>query len=256
MAIKKVTNDEIPDAKIRNAIWYLKEKKTKKFICEYLGITYNTKKLDSLIEDFKKREAREKELKEKAKTLVITDLIKKDIASRYVNGEAQTAIAASYYLSPQKIKTILMEMNVPIRARAKRGEAKTEHIVQDLDVKFTTRSRVFYGRENCFASILEIYDEEYADRMRLGRQRWIELVEWKERTSRFSEPQPGIHYEIYWELENGESWKLEALKNHVARVENLIAETGRETYKIWLEGDYSYTKIFVPRAELYPVEYK
>jgi hypothetical protein len=256
MAPAKQPSDIIPDAKIRNAIWYLKEKKTKKFVCEYLQIPYNTKKLDSLIEDFKKRESREKELKEKAKTLVFTDVIKKDIAKRYSNGEAQSAIAASYYVSPQKIKNVLIEMNIPIRARAKRGEAKTEHIVQDLDVKFRPRSRVFYGKENCYATVVDVYDEEYADRMRLGRQRWVELVEWKESTSRFSEPQQGIHFEIYWELENGQSWKLEAIKHHIKRVEELIAETGRETYGIWLEGDYSYMKTFVSRADLFPVEYK
>jgi hypothetical protein len=255
MAVKKVSL-EIPEAKIRNAIWYLKEKKTKKFVCEYLQIPYNTKKLDSIIEDFIKKEQREKDLREKAKTLVFTEAIKKDIAKRYVNGEAQSAIAESYYVSPQRVKNVLLEMNVPIRSRSKRGVAKTEHIVQDLDKKLSLDDRVFYGKENCMATVTCVFDEEYAEKLRLGRQRWIELLEWKESTSKFYEPQPGIHYEIYWEWEDGTFMKLDSLKNHVKRVESLIADTGRETYEIWLEGDYSYRKMFVPRDELYPVEYK
>ncbi len=56
---------EIPESKIRQAIWMLKTNKTKKSICEHLGIAYNTKRLDSIINEFHEREARTKELKKK-----------------------------------------------------------------------------------------------------------------------------------------------------------------------------------------------
>ena len=69
---RKPTTEDIPEAKIRNAIWYLKTGKTKKFVTEFLGIAYNTKKLDSLIEDFHKKNEREAELKKAAKTKVFT----------------------------------------------------------------------------------------------------------------------------------------------------------------------------------------
>ena len=39
----------ISEAKIRQAIWMLKAKKTKKQVCEHLGIAYNTKRLDNII---------------------------------------------------------------------------------------------------------------------------------------------------------------------------------------------------------------
>ena len=146
----------------------------------------------------------------------------------------------------------MLESNVPIRARAKNAPAKTEHIKQDLDVKFKERDTVFYGVENSFASIVKVFDEEYSEKLRQGRQRWIELVPWKE-GGKWSAPQMDIHYQIYWELEDGSSWKLEALKSHIKRVEDLIADTGRETYEVWVEGDHSFRKMFVPRAELFPV---
>lgn len=249
---KKIETQEIPEAKIRQAIWYLKTGKTKKFVCEHLGIAYNTARLAKIIEDFKAKEEREKELKEKAKNTALTEAVKKDIVSSYLNGEAQSAIATRYYISPQRVKTVLLEANVPIRARAKNAPAKTEHIVQDLDIKFKERDKVFYGRENSFASIMKVFDEEYADKLRQGRQRWIELLPWKE-GGKFKEPVVDIHYQIYWELEDGSSWKLEPLKNHIKRVEDLIAETGRETYEVWIENEYSFRKMFVPRAELFPV---
>jgi hypothetical protein len=249
---KKIETQEIPEAKIRNAIWYLKTGKTKKFVCEFLGIAYNTARLAKIIEDFKAKEVREKELKEKAKNTALTDATKKDIINSYLNGEAQSAIATRYYISPQRVKTVLLESNVPIRARAKNAPAKTEHIVQDLDIKFKERDRVFYGAENSFASITQVFDEEYAEKLRQGRQRWIELLPWKE-GGKHPNPVLDIHYQIYWELEDGSSWKLDALKNHVKRVETLIADTGRETYEVWIEGDHAFRKMFVPRAELFPV---
>jgi hypothetical protein len=249
---KKIETQEIPEAKIRQAIWYLKTGKTKKFVCEHLGIAYNTKRLEKIIEDFKAKEAREKELKEKAKSAVLTDATKKDIVSSYLNGEAQSAIATRYYISPQRVKTVLLESNVPIRARAKNAPAKTEHIVQDLDIKFKERDKVFYGAENSFASITKVFDEEYAEKLRQGRQRWIELLPWKE-GGKHPEPVLDVHYQIYWELEDGSSWKLDAIKNHIKRVETLIADTGRETYEVWIEGDHAFRKMFVPRAELFPV---
>ena len=44
-----IKNIEIPEAKIRQALWMIKSKKTKKAICEHLGIAYNTKRLDNII---------------------------------------------------------------------------------------------------------------------------------------------------------------------------------------------------------------
>lgn len=247
--------EEIPEAKIRQVIWMIKSGKTKKACCEHLGIAYNTTRLSKIIDDFRAKEQRAKDLKEKAKTMEITPAIRKDIAYSYINGEAQTAIAARYYISPQKIKSILMEMNVPIRARAKNAAAKTEHIVQDLDVKFSVNDKVFYGPENAFAIITEVYDEEYAEQLRQGRQRWVELYPWTEK-SKHPEPVLDIHYQIYWELEDGSQWKLESLKNHIKRVEDTIAETGRETYGVWVDTEYAFKKTFVPRSDLFPVVHK
>jgi len=247
--------EEIPEAKIRQVIWMIKSGKTKKACCEHLGIAYNTTRLSKIIDDFRAKEQRAKDLKEKAKNMEITPAIRKDIAYSYINGEAQTAIAARYYISPQKIKSILMEMNVPIRARAKNAAAKTEHIVQDLDVKLNVNDKVFYGPENAFAIITEIYDEEYAEQLRQGRQRWVELYPWTEK-SKHPEPVLDIHYQIYWELEDGSQWKLESLKNHIKRVEDIIAETGRETYGVWVDTEYAFKKIFVPRSDLFPVVHK
>jgi hypothetical protein len=255
MAKAVTAKEEIPEARIRNAIWYLKTGKTKKFVCNFLGIAYSTARLAKIIDDFRAKEQRIKELKEKAKTMELTPEIIKDIVTSYYNGEAQTAIAARYYISPQRIKTILIDKNVPLRARAKNAPAKTEHIVQDLDVKFNAGDRVFYGEENSFAFIKKVYDEEYIETISQGQQRWVELYPWTEK-SKHPEPVIDVHYQIYWELEDGSQWKLESLKSHIKRVNGIIEETGRESYELVIDSDYAFTKTFVPRSYLFPVVYK
>ena len=103
---------EITEAKIRQAIWMLKAKKTKKAVCEHLGIAYNTKRLDAIIQDFHDKIEREAELKKKARSKIFTKTEKQGIAESYLSGETQSGIAKQFYVSPQRIKKILMEMNV------------------------------------------------------------------------------------------------------------------------------------------------
>lgn len=248
---KKSTAPEIKDSDIRIAIWMLKTKKSKKQVCSFLKINYNTKRLDKIIEDFRAREQREAELKEKNKNKKFSTSEKELIAKQYLDGETQTALAKRFYVSAQRIKAILVEQNVPIRSRKKKGAADTTHVVQDLDKKFALGERVFLAQENSFACITEVLDEMYVEEMRQGRQRYVETYKPK----KLSEPIEGIHYEIYWEA-NGKEWKLSALKAHLKKVETVLEETGRESYNLVIEGDSSYRKMYVPRANLFPVVMK
>ena len=67
---------EITEAKIRQAIWMLKANKTKKSICEHLGIAYNTKRLDNIIKEFHEKLEREADLKKKARNKIFTKVEK------------------------------------------------------------------------------------------------------------------------------------------------------------------------------------
>jgi hypothetical protein len=253
----KAPTQEISEAKIRNAIWYLKNGKTKKFVTEFLGMPYNTKKLDALIEDFHKKLEREAALKKAAKTKIFTQAEKQVIASQYLAGEAQTNLAKQYFISPQRIKNILIEMNTPIRGRGKNSEAKVTHIVQDLEAKFKTGDKVFLAKYNCFAIIHQVYDEEYLEYLENGRQRYVEIYPFKPNkqgmAGKFSEPQIGVHYEIYWVLEDGTEFKLSAMKSIRNRIINKIEETGREYYSVWRDDDNS-CFLYATRDELYPVK--
>lgn len=259
MAIKvKASNTEIPESKIRNAIWYLKNGKTKKFVCDFLSMPYNTKKLDTIIEDFHKRLEREAELKKAAKTKIFTQKEKEAIAKQYLSGEAQSSLAAQYFISPQRIKNILMETNTPIRGRGKNSEAKVDHIVQDLETKFKAGDKVFLAKYNCFAIVHGVFDEDYLEYLESGRQRYIEIYPFKPNpktgmAGRFSEPAEGVHYEIYWVLDNGDEMKMSAMKQQRSRIIKTIEETGREYYSVW-RADEDNCFYYVMRDELYPVK--
>ena len=123
----------IPESKIRQAIWMLKKGKTKKVICEHIGISYSPKRLDSIIEDFHKRIEREKALKAKARFKKFSESEKLSMADDYLTGEGLTAIGQRNFISPQRVKKFLMELNVPLRGRGKKSKAKVDHIIQDLE---------------------------------------------------------------------------------------------------------------------------
>lgn len=255
MAVK---SSEISEAKIRQALWMVKAKKTKKSICEHLGIAYNTKRLDSILSEFKEKEARLAELKKKAKTKVFTKAEKLQMATDYQDGDSISAIATRSYISSQKVKSFLLELGVPIRGRKKRAPAQTDHVIQDLDIKFKKGDRVFHGPTNAFAIITEVWDEDYLEYLMNGFQKYVEIYPFNPNPKtglhgKYFEPQYDIHYMVYWVLDDGKEWKMQSLQHHRKKVETHIEEHGRESYAIQVQGDYGHARSFVPRDQLFPV---
>lgn len=257
MARKANSNSEIPEAKIRQCIWMLKTGKTKKACCEHLGIPYNTKKLDKIIQDFNAGIEREERLKKAARNKIFSDREKNDIAKAYLAGETQSSLAKQYFISPQRIKKILIDTGTPIRGRGKNSEATVDHIVQDLEVKFTRNEKVFIAKYNCFGIIDHVYDEEYVEYLEDGRQRYVEIHPFKPNKAGLAgthvEPQEHIHYEVYWVLNDGKEMKLPAMIQLRDQVIKKLEETGREYYRVWRDDDYK-CFIYLNREELYPVK--
>ena len=70
---------KISEAKIRQALWMLKKNKTKKVVCDHLGIAYNPKRLQTILDNFQIKTVREKELKRKARFKEFTNKEKEEI---------------------------------------------------------------------------------------------------------------------------------------------------------------------------------
>ena len=250
MASKK---QEIPESKIRIAIWELKKGKTKKHVCETLGIAYNTKRMEGIIQDFRDSLDRDARLKKQAKERGITEAMKSEIINSYVDsGEAISVIAKRLYISFVKAKAVLVENKIPIRARGKHKEGKTEHVTQDLDVKFNKKEKIFYRPESCYGRVLEVYDEDYIDELKdIVKEQYIEVIK---NVKNDIDTVEGVHYEVYYTLANGQEWKRKALQYHIQSIETLIEETGREYYKVWLDEPTLAGFRLVARNTLFPIK--
>ena len=250
---------EISETKIRQAIWMLKIDKTKKSICEHLGIAYNTKRLDTIINEFREKQERIQELKEKARQKSLTHKEELDIISSYEEGESTSAIAEKLYLAPQRIKKILLTHGIPMRSRKKRGAGQVDHIVQDLEIKFNIGDRVFISNTSEFAIIQDVFDEEWIQYYSESyRSRYVELFPLKEARKKLGENFEGledVHWNIYWEYDNGKSCKAFAMKHEIARHQEDIARYGRETYLIAIMGDQSHYRE-LPRHQLFPIRHE
>jgi hypothetical protein len=88
---------------------------TKKDACQILGMAYNTTRLGTIIEDFKKARARDAERRAalRGKPATLEDVVY--IITEYLNGEPVDYISKRTYRSPTFIKRILEDNAVPIR---------------------------------------------------------------------------------------------------------------------------------------------
>lgn len=120
---KKSASEEelMTDANISRVIRLLEPQEegvkpiTKKDACQILGMSYNTTRLGTIIEEFKKKQARiaQRKAELRGKPASKEDIVY--IISEYLNGETVDAISKMTYRSPTFIKRILEENSVPIR---------------------------------------------------------------------------------------------------------------------------------------------
>ena len=240
----------LDEAKIRQVKWMLKKGKSKKDCCSHLGISYNTKRLDSLVKEFDDRIKRDKELRLKAKNKVFSDDDKKAIAEEYLGGDPISKIAERYYISAVRVKKFLIEKNVPIRAKGKNKPADVTHVVQNLDVKFTKGDKVFVPAKNLFGTVHEVYDEDWVDyHSHPDYRKHVQLLAFSEK-SKYTKEVEDVHYNIYWHYDNGTRWKEQAVKHNISKVQDVLIKTGREFYT--LTTDRGFLTLY--RDQLYPTK--
>lgn len=88
---------------------------TKKDACQILGMSYNTARLGTIIQEYKDKQARDKKFRAEKRGKPITQDELKYIISEYLAGEPIDGISKSIYRSPGLIKQTLEDNSVPIR---------------------------------------------------------------------------------------------------------------------------------------------
>lgn len=123
MATRKRSASEeelMTDANISKVIRLLEPEEgvkpiTKKDACQMLGMAYNTTRLGTIIEEWKKKQARNAERRAEKRGKPVTDEERVYIISEYLSGEPVDAISKSTYRSPTFVKSVLEANSVPIR---------------------------------------------------------------------------------------------------------------------------------------------
>ena len=92
---------------------------TKKAACELLNISYNTARLDKIIEDFKAKEVFRKEQRAKKRGKPFTPDEYNLIATAYLaDGSSLDAIAERLYRSTDSVKDAIQQMALPQRQKS------------------------------------------------------------------------------------------------------------------------------------------
>ena len=88
---------------------------TKKDACQMLGMTYNTTRLATILEQFKERQRRTAEQRAKLRGKAVTKDEKIFIIQEYLTGSTIDAITKSTYRGVTIVKQVLDEYSVPLR---------------------------------------------------------------------------------------------------------------------------------------------
>lgn len=91
---------------------------TKKACCEFLGITYNTTRLDALLNAYSERIEYDTQQRAAKRGTPISKEEAKFIIEAYLEGDSYETISKSIYRGTTAVKSVLNENNVPIRPTA------------------------------------------------------------------------------------------------------------------------------------------
>jgi len=117
MAIKSKKHEKLDETNIQRVIGHLESDTpiTKKEACEMLNISYNTTRLNKIIEEYKETmdfRARRKELNRGKRA---TDMEIRQTVQRYLSGEPVSDIAKGLYRSATFVKGIVERIGIPTK---------------------------------------------------------------------------------------------------------------------------------------------
>jgi hypothetical protein len=204
--IRKKEDERLDDATVGRVISLMEsgEISTKKAACEYLNISYNTTRLNRILEEYKdKLEFRKKRFQQN-KGQPFTELEIENMVVDYLCGDSMTQIANSLYRSVHVVRKKLKELHLPERNK------KTTYWNADM-IPDEAVSKIFEPGELVWAA-------------RYGAVAEIRKVKWAKNMSDdniYSIFVFGKHnefaYQPWWEL-----GKLEVVKRFKLPVEKFV----------------------------------
>lgn len=118
--IRKQEGEELSNSNIDRVITALEAENpiTKTEACKMLNISYNTTRLNKIIESHKEKMAFRADMRKKMRGQPIDKATASEISSSYLSGDSLSAISDKTYRSINVVKNVLKKYNIPIRNSA------------------------------------------------------------------------------------------------------------------------------------------
>ena len=167
MAIKTRKHENLTETNIQHVIELLKDEKpiTKKEACSILNISYNTTRLNKIIEDHQETVAYRERRKAQNKGKGATEMEIKQVVNFYLDGSNISDIAKSLYRSPAFIKAIIDRVGIPQKLAMTDYEGRKNDILPEQGVAEAcdVGEKIWAGRQNYPAIVEREVQEEKAE---------------------------------------------------------------------------------------------
>lgn len=179
--VRRKEGEDFSKATIERVISLLEADKpiTKKSACEMLNITYNTTRLNKVIEEYKTTQEHAKRRRTAIRGTPLTDQEKAYIISSYLEDVSLTDISDSSFRSINVIKNILKTYGIPLREATVNYESV---FLPDISIKedYNSGDLVFSAKYNAPAKIRSYIDNGIYSIWLYGRhQQWAYQPYWE-----------------------------------------------------------------------------
>ena len=153
--VKRKEHERLDDATVGRVISLLEQENsiTKKVACEILNISYNTIRLNKIIQEHKDRIAFTKKRRAALRGKPFSDLEIKELVADYLNGESISNIANNLYRSIGVVKRKIEELHLP--KRSSKYTYQNPGLIPDeaVEENFEIGELVWSSRYNAVAEI-------------------------------------------------------------------------------------------------------
>lgn len=128
---------------------------TKKEACEILNISYNTTRLNKILEDYLEQKEYTKIRKAKNRGKPASSQEIAEIAQEYLSGESIAEIAKGLYRSPSFVKSVIEKVGIPFRAANKEERRYTAYLPDNCTAEEFEPGEIVWSARHHRAAIVE-----------------------------------------------------------------------------------------------------
>ena len=136
---------------------------TKKKQCEILGIKYNTKRLDKLLEEFEHREVISKRIRAEKRRTAVTSTEAANVITDYLNGMSWDDLSETHYRSVNMMKYIIEKHGATLRTNGRIDRLNPSLLPDEcVSEEFEIGQKVWLSQYGCIGEVMKkVNDNSY-----------------------------------------------------------------------------------------------